>query len=120
MNLNDLIVEILKSYVSENPEYADIYLDQINGIVRFDNEINGYGAYSNFTLKHDCLRFNGASGNSYGNNGYYVIMEGRKYELGFILAITDGLIEHLEIYPNDGENWDGVVRLFHLSKSPPA
>ena len=118
MTFKEFVVKILESYISENPDYAAIYSDQINGIVSFNNEINGYGAYSHFILKPDCLRFGGAVARGYGANGYFIIMEGREHELGFILAITDGLIDFLEIYPNDGEGWDGMVRPFHLSKSP--
>ena len=60
MTFKEFVVKILESYISENPDYAAIYSDQINGIVSFNNEINGYGAYSHFTLKPDCLRFGGA------------------------------------------------------------
>ena len=118
MTFNEFVVRLLESYISENPNDAAIYANQINGIVGFNNEINGYGAYSHFALKPDCLRFSGAAARGYGPNGYFIIMEGQEHALGFVLAINDGLIDVLEIYPNDGEGWDGVVRPFHLSKSP--
>ena len=117
-NFTEFVVRILESYISENPDYSAIYSDQIKGIVSFENEINGYGAYSHFALKPNCLKFSGAAANGYGFNEHFVLMSGREHELGFILAITDGVIDFLEIYPNDGINWDGVVRPFQLSKSP--
>jgi len=116
MTFTDFIQEILNSYISENPEKADIYSEQINAIVDFRNDLNGYGAYSYFTLQSGCQKFTGEDANNYGNNGNFIIMEGRDYELGFLLSIKDGLIESLEIYPNDGKNWNGEVKHFHLSK----
>jgi hypothetical protein len=120
MTFTEFVRAILESYVSENPALAAIYADQIGGIVSFRNEINGYGAYSHFTLKPGCLRFSGDLARGYAKNDYLVEMEGRRHGLGFSLSITDGLIDSLEIYPSDGEGWDGVVRPFQLRKSATA
>ena len=120
MEFTQLVTTILNSYISENPHLSDIYRNQIESIVEFRNEINGYGAYSYFTLKPGFKKFPIEYSNQYGFNEHFIVMEGRRYELGFLLSIADGHLDDLEIYPNDGEAWDGVVRPFFLSKVPRA
>lgn len=119
MDFQKLVVDVLRTYPSENMEYADIFLEQINGVLEFRNEINGYGAYCHFTVKPGCRKLPSHLNNTYVPNNYFFLhMMGRKYELGFVLATKDGVIDHLEIYPNDGVSWDGIVRPYKFSKIP--
>jgi len=85
MEFTTLVLDILKTYPAENPKYADILVEQISGTLEFRNEVNGYGAYSHFTIQGRCRELPSHLANHYLPNKHFLHMQGRTHPLIFVL-----------------------------------
>lgn len=110
MSFRDLVIDLLRTYPLQNSAVASILEEQIQSIDSIGEERNGYGAYANLKISRSARALPGELRSVYLQNTSLIKMEGRRYELQFVLSSDRaGYIDLLEIVPSDAVGWDGVV-----------
>ena len=115
MTFRDLVLDILRTYPQQNPMHAEVLSEQLASIESFDDEVNGYGAYSRLKISPHVGSLPSESSNGYLRNDLVVRMDGLAHELQFVLSVDkNGIIHELEIVPSDGVGWDGTVSKYSI------
>jgi hypothetical protein len=100
-HLSPLERALIELIASEN--WSDFRVD---GLRVSKRENTGVGRYTTLEdLNKQALR-----DGTYGAQGRMLEMEGIKNGVDFVVDVSGGLINYLEIVTYGGENWDGVER----------
>lgn len=110
-NLNSLEIALLKSIVEENGERYPFLVSHIPYLKVKNRELTGVGSYSNFEYLQPV---NESAINTLLSSQKRLLISGLKTELSYVLDITNGKINHLEIVTNDNEEWNGKTENFTL------
>jgi hypothetical protein len=110
-NLNSLEVALLQSILEENKEKYPFLLNHFPLLKVKNREYTGVGSYSNFeyTSPIDELLINDLI-----SSKKELLINGVKNELSYVLDITNGKINFLEIVTNGNEEWNGKYENFEL------
>lgn len=73
-------------------------------------ENTGVGRYTSLEDEHHQQLRDG----DYGAQGWLLEMDGIKHGLGFVVNVSAGIINYLEIAVYGDEHWDGVERTWKL------
>lgn len=112
----ELVVEMLRTYLRNPPEVATILGEQIAAIDAFRIEVNGYGAYCHISIRPGVRGLPPAlCGRYLPGPETLVKMNGQPLGLQFVVTADDnGYIDLVEIFPTDGVGWDGVVQPYEI------
>ncbi|MBK9712362.1 MAG: hypothetical protein IPO81_13735 [Kouleothrix sp.] len=83
---------------------------RIDGLYVKKRENTGVGRYTSLEDSHKQQLNDG----DYGAQGWLLEMEGIKHGLGFVVNVSAGAINYLEIAVYGNESWDGVERIWKL------
>ena len=110
-NLNALEITVIQSILDENKSKYPFLNLHIPYLYVKNREYTGVGIYSNFEYTKE---MNTEDISDLISSGKTLSIEGLEYELAYILDITNGKINFLEIVTNGNEIWDGTFTNFIL------
>lgn len=110
--LNDLESALLNLIAIENEELYPSLKSHIAYLRVLNREHTGVGVYSNFVYVKSVN--DDTRGNALLSSSKKLRIENLINELSYVLDITDGKINYLEIVTNGDENWDGAFKSFHF------
>jgi hypothetical protein len=110
-NLNTLEIALLEAIIEENKgEYP--FLTSHFPLLRVNNrEYTGVGLYSNFEYLSP---IQATSINGIITSKKELVVKGIKNPLSYVLDITNGKINYLEVVTNGNEDWNGNADIFEL------
>ena len=110
--LNQLESSLVDSIVIENQEKYPFLNSHIHYLYVISREHTGVGLYSSFGYTEDLNSKKQV--NDVISSEKILTVEGLRYELSYVLDISNGRISFLEIVTNGNELWDGKCNGFSL------
>jgi hypothetical protein len=110
-DINILEKSLLEAVLHDNQTNYPFLIEHFQCLKLKDREYTGVGTFSNFEYSRD-LKF--GSLNKLLSSEKRLFIDGVENEVTYVLAITDGRIDFLELVTNNDEIWNGEVTGFQL------
>lgn len=110
-NLNALEIALVKAVIEENVIKYPFLFFQFAFLKVKNREYTGVGSYSNFEYTKPVDE---STINTILSSKKRLLISGLKTELSYVLDITNGKINYLEIVTNNNEEWNGKTESFTL------
>ncbi|MDR1285702.1 MAG: hypothetical protein LBJ88_05850 [Campylobacteraceae bacterium] len=108
MQLNNLETAILKSIIEEKLDKYPFLSERFKYLFVLSREFTGVGMYTRFGYSKI---FNSESINILVSSKKSLFIEGFQYEIAYVLDISDGKINFLEIVTNEDTLFDNTINL---------
>ncbi len=109
--MNTLEVALLEAILEENKGKYPFLISHFPLLKVNNREYTGVGLYSNFEYTSPIQE---SSINDLISSEKELTIKGIKHPLSYVLDISNGRINHLEIVTNGNEKWNGKFETFSL------